>query len=117
MDYTQRRLEEQVEEISSELFGLLPPNFEFRGVDRKSLYNWLRSRLESAFSTSIHQAIAEERARVVGEIQCEECNGSGEYTTPSDHSPCSHCEGTGVYMESCLNDILSSLEKENTTVI
>jgi len=39
--------EKQIEEITEELWELLPPNFNYKGCDRKTLYNWLKSKLEN----------------------------------------------------------------------
>ena len=74
-----------------------------RGVKEARSHYYERVRME---------AEQEMLKRVVGEIKCGECNGSGAYSSPSDHSPCRHCEGTGVYIDGSLNDFLSSLDKE-----
>jgi len=61
MTYT----EKNIKEVTDELWELIPKDFNYKNIDRKTLYNWLKSRLEY----SIHQARAEERERVVGEIR------------------------------------------------
>jgi len=52
--------EKNIKEVTDELWELIPKDFNYKNIDRKTLYNWLKSRLEY----SITQALAEERERV-----------------------------------------------------
>ena len=64
--------------------------------------------------------LADEIARVKGEIinrleyliKCDKCDGIGAYSSPSDFGPCSDCEGTGVYIDGCFDDVLALLKRE-----
>ena len=57
--------EKIIKEVTDELWELIPKDFNYKNIDRKTLHNWLQSRLEY----SIAQAIAEDREKVVGEIK------------------------------------------------
>jgi len=57
--------EELVKEVSDEMWGLLPPNFNYKNCDRKTLYNWAKTKTEFI----IKEAIATERKRIVEEIE------------------------------------------------
>lgn len=61
----------------------------------------------------IDLAVSEERKRIKKHIACPECNGSGQYSSPSDFGPCTECDGTGYRLSdgSC-NDILTEIKKE-----
>jgi len=54
--------EKNIKEVTDELWELIPKDFNYKNIDRKTLYNWLQSRLEY----SITQALAEDRKRVRG---------------------------------------------------
>ena len=69
---------------------------------------------------SIKQHLADEIARAKGEIinrledliKCDKCDGIGAYSSPSYFGSCSDCEGTGVYIDGCFDDVLALLKRE-----
>ena len=44
-------------------------------------------------------------------LKCDECDGSGEYSTPCDFGPCGNCDGTGFVIDGCYNDTFSDIDK------
>ena len=51
---------------------------------------------------------AEKRGEVeiLKQLKCSECEGSGAQHSPSDYSPCGHCDGTGFMIDGCHRDYL-----------
>ena len=43
--------EKNIKEVADELWELLPPDFLYKKVDRKTAYNWIKTRLENLLST------------------------------------------------------------------
>jgi len=39
--------DENIKEVADELWELLPPNFSYKNINRKTMYNWIRTRLEN----------------------------------------------------------------------
>ena len=69
---------------------------------------------EDFHTESIAQAKQEMLNSVRKEMACYECNGSGTYSTPSDHGQCESCAGTGFSIEDgSFNDLLSSIDINN----
>jgi len=45
-------------------------------------------------------------------MECDECSGRGERSTPSSYYICSRCEGTGCRIDGCFNDAINDLKGE-----
>jgi len=52
-----------IKETTDELWELLPEDFNYKGCNRKTLYNWLKSKLEYQYFEAIDQATMAERER------------------------------------------------------
>ena len=103
MKYTEKRLEQ------FDIRKVLPFTMGYAQRHPHEMESTVADKINAEVNYAIAQAEQEMLKRVVWEIKCGECNGSGTYSSPSDHSPCRHCEGTGVYIDGSLNDFLSSL--------
>lgn len=68
------------------------------------------NRAEEKIKSFLLQEISTARNEVREAIQCEECKGSGAYSTPSDESPCSQCNGTGFSQDGSCNDLFASFK-------
>lgn len=55
----------QEQKIIDELWELLPPDFSYKNVDRKTMCNWLKSRLEIL----IQGTVSDERNRIDGGVK------------------------------------------------
>lgn len=53
-----------VDEVSSEFFELIPKDFNYKNRDRKTLYNWLKTRLESTLQDQRHSIISTLKSEV-----------------------------------------------------
>jgi len=113
MTYTEKILAE-----FNEKFVVHCSDGDILGKDGKN--EVIRARL--FLSTSIQQARAEERARVVGEIKklatCGDCNGTGIKDCDKcerDSHKCSRCLQSGE-IDIHKDDLLSSLDKPNKDI-
>ena len=76
-DTTTREEWEEAEEIADEVFELLPPNLNYKNVKRKSIYNWLRTRIEGLLLSREQWARADERGKLVKSIKVVNSEGIG----------------------------------------
>ena len=51
----------------------------------------------------------EMKEEIIKIFSCPDCGGSGVYSTPSDYSPCSSCNGTGSSNEGSFNDLIAEI--------
>ena len=47
MSQKESESEKSIKEVADELWKFLPPNFCYKNRDRKTMYNWIRTRLEN----------------------------------------------------------------------
>ncbi len=46
-------------------------------------------------------------------LKCDECDGSGSYSSPSNYGPCNYCDGSGFNQhDGCFNDVFNDLIKK-----
>ena len=104
MNYTQRQLESELSKLVIDLVwsatdgGCKLKESDFSHFE-EPLYEW--TELVNKFSTSIAQAIAEERARVRGEIE----------GMKNKKHVCESREGWECEYETAIDDLLSSLKE------
>jgi len=104
-DYTQRRLEAELSKLVIDLVwsatdgGCKLKESDFSHFE-EPLYEW--TELVNKFSTSIAQAVVEERERVRGEIE----------GMKNKKHVCESREGWECEYETAIYDLLSSLDKE-----
>lgn len=53
-----------VDEVSSEFFELIPKDFNYKNRDRKTLYNWLKTSLESTLQDQKHSLLSTLKSEV-----------------------------------------------------
>ena len=49
---------------------------------------------------------------LIQSMRCDECDGVGSISTPSDFSPCGNCEGTGLIIDGSYDDVFGYLDEE-----
>jgi hypothetical protein len=59
MSQKESEWDKTIKEVADELWELLPSDFFYKNVDRKTMYNWIKSRLENLISNR-EKEIAEE---------------------------------------------------------
>lgn len=65
-------LEKSIKEVADELWKFLPPNFCYKNRDRKTMYNWIRTRLENLVydrEKEIAEEVEKKRMSLVEEIE------------------------------------------------
>lgn len=65
MSQKESEWEKTIKEIADELWELLPPDFFYKNVDRKTMYNWIKTHLENVLSNR-EKEIAEEVKKLIG---------------------------------------------------
>lgn len=64
--------EKSIKEVADELWKFLPPNFCYKNRDRKTMYNWIRTRLENLVydrEKEIAEEVEKKRMSLVEEIE------------------------------------------------
>jgi len=75
---------DKIEEIVDELWELLPADFNYKNVDRKSMYNWLKSRLENTLHQQKEEIWREAEGVVKSLVEEIGCVGVFLATSPTE---------------------------------
>ena len=110
-NYTQRRLEEFDDEFNWLLSGSIT-TFDVLGFEQRLNVDMTRIDLKSFLSTSINQAIAEDRERVRGEIETFTVYYRSVYSQDCSRNETEEEKSIEMIKLSDINSLLSSLDKE-----
>ena len=72
MSQKESELEKSIKEVADELWEFLPTNFCYKNRDRKTMYNWIRTRLENLVydrEKEIAEEVEKKRMSLVEEIE------------------------------------------------
>lgn len=84
-------------------------------IIKKRMYYIQKSVHYNELSTCMREYAEHLLQHILNKMCCTECSGTGAYSSPTDYSPCTFCDGTGYNTEKygSVKDFINLINKED----